>query len=95
MASAARRRVASFIDETSGRAVRCHEYLSALLDKLASEISEFDCVPEVNRAKAIVDHGTSADFQLAIVSGGTGTASPAGGHAQAPRLGHVVLVCWR
>ena len=72
---------ASFIDETNGKAVRCKEYLSLILDKLAREIGDFDCVLELDRAKLIVEHGTSSDFQLAITNGpgGSGagaTASP-------------------
>jgi glutamate---cysteine ligase / carboxylate-amine ligase len=56
---------ARFIDPASGTAVQCADYLSSLLLRLAPEIEEFDCLREIERAKAIVLDGTSADFQLA------------------------------
>jgi uncharacterized protein YbaA (DUF1428 family) len=40
--------------------------LASLLTQLAPEIEEFDCLREIECAKAIVRNGTSADFQLAI-----------------------------
>jgi glutamate---cysteine ligase / carboxylate-amine ligase len=59
---------ARFIDAASGRTVQCAEYLGSLLTQIAREIEEFDCLREIERAKAIVSNGTSADFQLANAS---------------------------
>lgn len=68
---------ASFIDEPSGRAVPYPEYLAALLDQLALDATELDCVPEVERTREIVAHGTSADHQLAILAESQGARTAA------------------
>ena len=59
---------ASFIDQTSGRAVPCAEYLASLLDQIASDVSELDCAREVEQTREIVTSGTSADHQLTILA---------------------------
>jgi glutamate---cysteine ligase / carboxylate-amine ligase len=59
---------ASFIDEESAQPVPCADYLASLFHVLASDIGELGCELEVNRAKEIVAHGTSADRQLAILA---------------------------
>lgn len=59
---------ATFIDEESARSVPCAEYLDFLLDRLALDVAEFGCESEINRAKEIVAHGTSADCQLAMMA---------------------------
>jgi carboxylate-amine ligase len=59
---------ASFIDEEGAQSVPCAEYLSSLLQGLASDVEELGCEPEISRTKEIVAHGTSADQQLAILA---------------------------
>ncbi len=70
---------ASFIDEASGTSVPCSEYLTSLLDQLASDAAELGCNAELDRSREIVAHGTSADRQLAILQqfGGSDDASHA------------------
>jgi glutamate---cysteine ligase / carboxylate-amine ligase len=57
---------ASFIDEGSGRAVPCPEFLAALLEFLVQDAEQLGCLSELERAREIVEKGTSADQQIAI-----------------------------
>jgi gamma-glutamyl:cysteine ligase YbdK (ATP-grasp superfamily) len=40
---------ATFIDETSGSAIPCAEYLASVLEQLALDATELNCVPEADR----------------------------------------------
>jgi glutamate---cysteine ligase / carboxylate-amine ligase len=57
---------ASFIDEETGRAIPCAEFLTALLQTLFQDAKELNCLPEIERTREILATGTSADQQLAI-----------------------------
>jgi glutamate---cysteine ligase / carboxylate-amine ligase len=59
---------ASFIDEETGSAVSCEEYLNALLDQIAEDAIELECVAEIGRTRRIVASGTSADHQLDVLA---------------------------
>ena len=59
---------ASFIDLTRGRPISCTEYLGSLIDQIAIDASELNCMVEVERTREIVASGTSADRQLAVLA---------------------------
>jgi glutamate---cysteine ligase / carboxylate-amine ligase len=59
---------ATFIDETSGSAIPCAEYLASVLEQLALDATELNCVPEADRTREIAASGTSADHQLKILA---------------------------
>jgi glutamate---cysteine ligase / carboxylate-amine ligase len=57
---------ASFIDESSGRAIPCAELLATLLELLVRDAEKLGCLSEIERTREIIAKGTSADQQLAI-----------------------------
>ena len=57
---------ASFIDEHSGDNVPFAAHLEAVLECIAEDTGALDCRQEAERARQIVEWGTSADRQLAV-----------------------------
>ena len=57
---------ASLIDLATGETVPFAVHLDALLAELAEDAEALGCMPELERARAIVASGTSADRQLAV-----------------------------
>lgn len=58
---------ANFIDEATGSALPCENYLNALLDQISEDANALECVAEVERTREIVTSGTSADHQMGVL----------------------------
>ena len=56
----------TFVNETGTGAITVAEMLNQVVDDIAPDAEELDCLAEVKRCRAIVGAGTSADAQLAI-----------------------------
>ncbi len=57
---------ASFLDETSAEAKPLAQHLDTILSNVAEDAEALDCKREIERTRAIVSSGTSADRQLGI-----------------------------
>ncbi len=57
---------ASFLDEASGTTMLFATHLDGILADVAADADALGCRPEIGRARAIAQEGTSADHQLAV-----------------------------
>ena len=71
---------ASFVDENTGSNVPFAAHLETVLESIEEDTQALDCKPEAERARQIVELGTSADRQLAVFAAsgdGSGNSEPA------------------
>jgi carboxylate-amine ligase len=56
----------TFVEEASPRGVPFARWLDRIIEEVVGDAAALDCLDEVMHCRAIVEHGTSADAQLAV-----------------------------